>query len=70
MNILKETHSRLEYQYSKLKDLQECLEQPVTKDCAKYLKDKIYSTSKNIEYYQGLINILEPIGKEDKQCQN
>jgi hypothetical protein len=36
----------------------------------KYLKDKIYSTTKAIEYYQGLVNILEPIGKEDEQCQN
>lgn len=66
MNILKETHSRLEYQYSKLKDLQECIEKPVSNDCKRYLKDKIYSTTKAIEYYQGLIKILEPIGKEDE----
>ncbi|AGX43986.1 hypothetical protein [Clostridium saccharobutylicum] len=65
MNILKETHSRLEYQCLKLKDLQECLEQPVTNDCAKYLKGKIYSTSKSIEYYQGLINILEKVKESE-----
>lgn len=59
MNILKETHSRLEYQYAKLKDLQECIEQPVSNDCKKYLKDKIYSTTKAIEYYQELVEILE-----------
>ena len=66
MNILKETHSRLEYQYSKLKDLEECLNQPVTKDCAKYLRDKIYSTSKSIEYYQGLINVLEKVKESEE----
>jgi len=66
LNILKETHSRLEYQYSKLKDLEECLNQPVTKDCAKYLRDKIYSTSKSIEYYQGLINVLEKVKESEE----
>jgi hypothetical protein len=65
MNILKETHSRLEYQYSKLKDLQECIEQPVTKDCKRYLKDKIYSTAKAIEYYQELVNILEKVKESE-----
>jgi hypothetical protein len=66
MNILKETHSRLEYQYSKLKDLEECLEQGVTKDCKRYLKDKIYSTTKAIEYYQELVNILEKVKESEK----
>lgn len=66
MNILKETHNRLEYQYAKLRDLNECLEQPVTKDCTKYLKDKVYSTTKAIEYYQGLINILEKVKESEK----
>lgn len=66
MNLLKETHSRLEYQYAKLKDLQECLERPVTKDCAKYLKDKIYSTTKAIEYYQEVVNVLEKVKESEK----
>lgn len=65
MNLIKETHSRLEYQYSKLKDLQECTEQPISNDCRKYLKDKIYSTSKAIEYYQELVNALEKVKESE-----
>lgn len=66
MKILKETHSRLEYQYAKLRDLNECLEQPVSKDCKKYLKDKVYSTTKAIEYYQELVNVLEKVKESEK----
>lgn len=66
MNILKETHSRLEYQYSKLKDLQECMEQPISIDCKCYLKDKIYSTTKAIEYYQEVVNVLEKVKESEK----
>lgn len=66
MNLISETKRKLEYQKANLIDLQECIEQPVTKDCIDYLKDQLDGTKKRIEYYSEVLKVLEKV----KECSN
>lgn len=59
MNLIKETHRRLEYQYAKYSDLRECLDQAITKDCKDYLNGQLENTTNNIKYYSELLEVLE-----------
>lgn len=68
MNLLKETHRRLEYQYAKYADLRDCLEQPITNDCKHHINNQIKNTTDSIKYYSELLEVLETI-KEDKKSE-
>jgi hypothetical protein len=63
MNLIKETQRRLEYQHAKLVDLQECIEQPVTDDCKRYLNSQMENVTDNIKYYSELLEVLEIANK-------
>lgn len=63
--LLKETEKRLIYNNSKLEDLRKCMqEEQLSKDAQMYIKEQIYKTNKNIEYYSNLINFLENYKKK------
>lgn len=62
MNLLKETHRRLEYQLAKYTDLSECLEGVLTADCKHYLRGQLDNATNNIKYYTELLEVLEMTG--------
>ncbi len=66
MNLIKITKERLAYQEANLADLEECIQQPVTKDCIHYLKGRLESCKKSIKYYSELLEEL----KERKEGKN
>lgn len=59
MNLKTKTSSKLDYNKKRLEDLQECLKADLTKDCRHYCKQEIKSTKENIEYYEGILKLLE-----------
>ncbi len=59
MNLISETKRKLEYQKANLIDLQECIKQPVTKDCIHYLKEQLERAEKGVKYYAELLEVLE-----------
>lgn len=66
MNLLQETKGRLEYNKKLLADLENFLNTTNTdhlsKDCLKGVNGDIEKFKRNIEYYEGIIKVLE--GKE------
>lgn len=66
MNLLLETKYKLKYHKDNLDSLQECLNSTnikhLSKDARHYINDSITSSKRNIEYYEGIMKVLE--GKE------
>ena len=59
MNLITETRSKLNYQKNNLESLLETDTSKLTKDARHYVEDEITKTKRNIEYYEGIIKILE-----------
>ena len=63
MNLLKETKGRLEYNKKLLADLETFMNDTSTgklsKDCLQGIRSDIDKFNRNIEYYEGIIKVLE-----------
>ena len=59
MNLLSETRYKLNYNKNNLESLQETDTSKLTKDARHYVEDEISKTKRNIEYYEGIIKVLE-----------
>ena len=59
MNLITETRYKLNYQKNKLDSLLETDTSKLTKDARHYVEDEITKAKRNIEYYEGIIKILE-----------
>ena len=62
MNLITETRYKLNYQKNNLESLQETDTSKLTKDARHYVEDEITKAKRNIEYYEGIMKVLE--GKE------
>ena len=67
MNLITETKKKLTYSEAALIDLQECIEQPVTKDCLHHLREQLEATKKRIEYYSKVLKVLEKVTESEKK---
>ena len=59
MNLITETRYKLNYQKNNLESLLETDTSKLTKDAKHYINDEITKAKRNIEYYEGIIKILE-----------
>ena len=59
MNLITETRYKLYYQKNNLESLLETDTSKLTKDARHYVEDEITKAKRNIEYYEGIIKILE-----------
>ena len=59
MNLLTETRYKLNYSKNNLESLQGVDTSELTKDARHYVEDEITKAKRNIEYYEGIIKILE-----------
>ena len=59
MNLIAETRYKLNYQKNNLESLLETDTSKLTKDARHYVEDEITKAKRNIEYYEGIIKILE-----------
>ena len=59
MNLITETRYKLNYQKNNLESLLETDSSKLTKDARHYVEDEITKAKRNIEYYEGIIKILE-----------
>ena len=59
MNLITETRYKLNYQKNNLESLLETDTIKLTKDARHYVEDEITKTKRNIEYYEGIIKVLE-----------
>lgn len=59
MNLIIETKKRLKFEIDRLADLQECHQQNISEDAAKYIEHEIQRVKKNIRYYEVLIAVLQ-----------
>ena len=59
MNLLSETRYKLNYNKNNLESLQETDTSKLTKDARHYVEDEISKTKRTIEYYEGIIKVLE-----------
>lgn len=63
MNLLHETKGRLDYNKKLLADLENFLNTTnvnhLSKDCLKGINSDIEKFNRNIEYYEGIIKVLE-----------
>ena len=59
MNLLTETRYKLNYSKNNLESLLETDTSKLTKDAKHYVEDEIAKAKRNIEYYEGIIKILE-----------
>ena len=59
MNLLTETRYKLNYSKNNLDSLLETDTSKLTKDAKHYVEDEIAKAKRNIEYYEGIIKILE-----------
>ena len=59
MNLITETRYKLNYQKNNLESLLETDTSKLTKDARHYVEDEITKAKRNIEYYDGIIKILE-----------
>ena len=59
MNLITETRYKLNYQKNNLESLRETDTSKLTKDARHYVEDEITKAKRNIEYYEGIIKILE-----------
>ena len=59
MNLITETRYKLNYQKNNLESLLETDISELTKDARHYVEDEITKAKRNIEYYEGVIKVLE-----------
>ena len=59
MNLITETRYKLNYQKNNLESLLETDTSKLTKDAKHYVEDEIAKAKRNIEYYEGIIKVLE-----------
>ena len=59
MNLITETRYKLNYQKNNLESLQETDTSKLTKDAKHYINDEITKAKRNIEYYEGIMKVLE-----------
>ena len=59
MNLITETRYKLNYQKNNLESLLETDTSKLTKDARHYVEDEIAKAKRNIEYYEGVIKVLE-----------
>ena len=59
MNLLTETRYKLNYSKNNLESLLETDTSELTKDAKHYVEDEIAKAKRNIEYYEGIMKILE-----------
>ena len=59
MNLIIETRYKLNYQKNNLESLLETDTIKLTKDARHYVEDEITKAKRNIEYYEGIIKVLE-----------
>ena len=59
MNLITETRYKLNYQKNNLESLLETDTSKLTKDARHYVEDEITKAKRNIEYYEGMIKVLE-----------
>ena len=59
MNLLTETRYKLNYSKNNLESLLETDTSKLTKDAKHYVNDEIAKAKRNIEYYEGIMKILE-----------
>ena len=59
MNLITETRYKLNYQKNNLESLLETDTSKLTKDAKHYINDEISKAKRNIEYYEGIIKVLE-----------
>ena len=59
MNLITETRYKLNYQKNNLESLQETDTSKLTKDPRYYVEDEITKAKRNIEYYEGIMKLLE-----------
>ena len=59
MNLITETRYKLNYQKNNLESLLETDTSKLTKDARHYVEDEITKAKRNIEYYDGIIKVLE-----------
>ena len=59
MNLITETRYKLNYQKNNLESLLETDTSKLTKDAKHYINDEITKAKRNVEYYEGIIKILE-----------
>lgn len=59
MNLITETKTKINDIELYIKDLQECLEQPISVDCKRYLESKLVKANKGLQYYSEVLEVLE-----------
>ena len=59
MNLITETRYKLNYQKNNLESLLETDTSKLTKDARHYVEDEIIKAKRNIEYYKGIMKVLE-----------
>ena len=59
MNLITETRYKLNYQKNNLESLLETDTSKLTKDARHYVEDEIAKAKRNIEYYEGIMKVLE-----------
>ena len=59
MNLLTETRYKLNYNKNNLESLQGVDTNELTKDARHYVEDEIVKVRRNIEYYEGIMKVLE-----------
>ena len=59
MNLITETRYKLNCQKNNLESLLETDTSELTKDARHYVEDEITKAKRNIEYYEGIIKVLE-----------
>ena len=59
MNLLTETRYKLNYSKNNLESLLETDTSKLTKDAKHYVEDEITKAKRNIEYYEGIMKMLE-----------
>ena len=59
MNLITETRYKLNYQKNNLESLLETDTSKLTNDARHYVEDEITKAKRNIEYYEGIIKVLE-----------
>ena len=59
MNLITETRYKLNYQKNNLESLLETDTSELTKDARHYVEDEITKAKRNVEYYEGIIKVLE-----------
>ena len=59
MNLITETRYKLNYQKNNLESLLETDTSKLTKDAKHYVDDEISKAKRNIEYYEGIMKVLE-----------